>query len=205
MSVTFRQNVTSRPVTFSQRTRTSKLTPERMCPMCGGAWTVAPHRYRPALPGVTGRNSRTARVAVSYRRSVIRQGYGIAGRPRACPPRGVTVPHHDHGGLAGLCVVDPVAVATALAGGPRRPGTNPERRPGPPEHRCGRDVRLSPAPRTSLWLRCSPAHIAATSMSPLKRPGEHRCGNDVHAPRRHPGLTFRGSTCELCGATTRDI
>src|SRR5215470_12947988 len=47
--------------------------------MCGGAWTVAPHRYRPAFPDVRGRKSRTVRVAVSWRRSVICQGYGIPG------------------------------------------------------------------------------------------------------------------------------
>src|SRR5262245_26566660 len=47
--------------------------------MCGGAWTVAPHRYRPAFPGVRGRKSRTVRVAVSCRRSVICQGYGMPG------------------------------------------------------------------------------------------------------------------------------
>ncbi len=33
--------------------------------MCGGAWTVAPHRYTDTWPGVSGANSRTVRVAVS--------------------------------------------------------------------------------------------------------------------------------------------
>ena len=33
--------------------------------MCGGACTVAPHRYTDACPGVIGVNSRTARAAVS--------------------------------------------------------------------------------------------------------------------------------------------
>ena len=54
MSVTLRQNVTSYPLAVSQRRRMSKLTPDRMCPMCGGAWTVAPHRYSEAFPGTTG-------------------------------------------------------------------------------------------------------------------------------------------------------
>src|SRR5450755_1402384 len=45
--------------------------------MCGGAWTVAPHRYSEAFPGVSGENSRTERVAVSCRRRVTCQGYGI--------------------------------------------------------------------------------------------------------------------------------
>ncbi len=62
------------------------------------------------------------------------------------------------------------------------------------EHRCHIDVPLSPPPRTSMWHRGSPANSAATSMSPLNRPGEHRCGNDVHPRRRHPGLTSRGPT-----------
>ena len=48
----------------------SKLTPDLMWPMCGGAWTVAPHRYSVALPGVSGTKSRVLRVAVSWRRSV---------------------------------------------------------------------------------------------------------------------------------------
>ena len=33
--------------------------------MCGGACTVAPHRYTDTWPGVIGVNSRTARAAVS--------------------------------------------------------------------------------------------------------------------------------------------
>ncbi len=33
--------------------------------MCGGACTVAPHRYTDTSPGVSGVNSRTARAAVS--------------------------------------------------------------------------------------------------------------------------------------------
>ena len=43
----------------------SKLTPDLMCPICGGACTVAPHRYSDTFPGTTGENSRTVRVAVS--------------------------------------------------------------------------------------------------------------------------------------------
>ena len=65
MSVTLRQNVTSYPLAVSQRRRMSKLTPDRMCPMCGGAWTVAPHRYSEAFPGTTGSKSRISRAAVS--------------------------------------------------------------------------------------------------------------------------------------------
>jgi hypothetical protein len=65
MSVTFRQNVVWYPLAYSQRTRMSKLTPDLMCPMCGGACTVAPHRYSDAFPGSTGENSRSERVAVS--------------------------------------------------------------------------------------------------------------------------------------------
>ena len=38
--------------------------------MCGGAYTVAPHRYTDASPGVMGVNPRTVRVAVSCRCSV---------------------------------------------------------------------------------------------------------------------------------------
>ena len=48
MSVTFRQNVTWYPLARSQRVRMSKTTPDLMCPMCGGACTVAPHRYSDA-------------------------------------------------------------------------------------------------------------------------------------------------------------
>ena len=33
--------------------------------MCGGAWTVAPHRYSEAFPGTTGSKSRISRAAVS--------------------------------------------------------------------------------------------------------------------------------------------
>jgi hypothetical protein len=65
MSVTFRQNVTCYPLARSQRVTTSKTTPDLMCPMCGGACTVAPHRYSFACPGVTGVKSRTVRAAVS--------------------------------------------------------------------------------------------------------------------------------------------
>jgi hypothetical protein len=46
------------------------LTPDRICPMCGGACTVAPHRYNDTTPGWIGVNSRTERAAVSYSRSV---------------------------------------------------------------------------------------------------------------------------------------
>ena len=65
MSVTFRQKVTRYPLASSQRISTSKHTAERRWPMCGGACTVAPHRYIDASPGVSGVNSRTARAAVS--------------------------------------------------------------------------------------------------------------------------------------------
>ena len=65
MSVTLRQKVTRYPVASSQRTRTSKHTADLRWPMCGGACTVAPHRYTDACPGVIGANSRTARAAVS--------------------------------------------------------------------------------------------------------------------------------------------
>ena len=65
MSVTLRQKVTRYPLASSQRIRTSKHTAERRWPMCGGACTVAPHRYTDAWPGVIGVNSRTARAAVS--------------------------------------------------------------------------------------------------------------------------------------------
>ncbi|CAM5643454.1 hypothetical protein SGRIM128S_01054 [Streptomyces griseomycini] len=44
MSVTLRTNVTSRPRYSNQRRMMSKFSPERMCPMCGAACTVAPHR-----------------------------------------------------------------------------------------------------------------------------------------------------------------
>ena len=44
MSVTLRTNVTVSPEYASQRRSTSNAIPERMCPMCGGACTVAPHR-----------------------------------------------------------------------------------------------------------------------------------------------------------------
>ena len=43
----------------------SKHTADLRWPMCGGACTVAPHRYTDARPGVIGVNSRTARAAVS--------------------------------------------------------------------------------------------------------------------------------------------
>ena len=43
----------------------SKLTPDRTCPMCGGACTVAPHRYSDVFPATIGENSRTLRAAVS--------------------------------------------------------------------------------------------------------------------------------------------
>ena len=66
MSVTFRQKVTRYPLASSQRISTSKHTADRRWPMCGGACTVAPHRYTDAWPGVIGVNSRTARVAVSW-------------------------------------------------------------------------------------------------------------------------------------------
>src|SRR5215469_2927620 len=82
MSVTFRANVTWYPLAASQRTRMSKLTPDLMWPMCGGACTVAPHRYTDAFPGMSGVNSRTARAAVSWRRSVMDQGYGTPGPAR---------------------------------------------------------------------------------------------------------------------------
>ena len=83
MSVTFRQNMTWYPLAFSQRTKMSKLTPDRMCPMCGGACTVAPHRYSDTTPGRIGVKSRTARAAVSWMRSVTRPRLpGAAGRPQ---------------------------------------------------------------------------------------------------------------------------
>src|SRR6516225_7992885 len=88
MSVTFRQNVTWYPLAPSQRTRMSKLTPDLMWPMCGGACTVAPHRYTDAFPGVRGVNSRTARAAVSWRRSVMEQGYGTPGPACGLRPAG---------------------------------------------------------------------------------------------------------------------
>ena len=44
MSVVLRMKVTSYPVARNQRWSTSKLTPERMWPMCGSDWTVRPHR-----------------------------------------------------------------------------------------------------------------------------------------------------------------
>jgi len=43
----------------------SKHTADLRWPMCGGACTVAPHRYTDARPGAIGVNSRTARAAVS--------------------------------------------------------------------------------------------------------------------------------------------
>ena len=42
MSVTLRRKVTSYPEATSHLRRMSKLTPERMCPMCGADCTVAP-------------------------------------------------------------------------------------------------------------------------------------------------------------------
>ena len=65
LSVTFRQKVTRYPLASSRRISTSKATAERRWPMCGGACTVAPHRYTDTRPGVIGVNSRTARAAVS--------------------------------------------------------------------------------------------------------------------------------------------
>ena len=62
-SVTLRQKVTWYPDASSQRISTSKTTPERRWPMCGGACTVAPHRYTDTRPGVSGVNSRTARAS----------------------------------------------------------------------------------------------------------------------------------------------
>ncbi|CPU64074.1 Uncharacterised protein [Mycobacteroides abscessus] len=44
MSVTLRMSVTRAPPRRSQRMSTSNATAERMCPMWGAAWTVAPHR-----------------------------------------------------------------------------------------------------------------------------------------------------------------
>ena len=69
-SVTLRQKVTWYPLASSQRISTSKTTAERRWPICGGACTVAPHRYTDAWPGVIGVNSRTARAAVSCRCNV---------------------------------------------------------------------------------------------------------------------------------------
>ena len=46
---------------------TSKARPLRICPMWGGACTVAPHRYIDTRPACSGVNSRTLREAVSYR------------------------------------------------------------------------------------------------------------------------------------------
>ena len=66
MSVTFRQNVTEYPLACSHRFMTSKQTAERRWPMCGGACTVAPHRYTDTSPGLSGVNSRTERDAVSW-------------------------------------------------------------------------------------------------------------------------------------------
>ena len=65
MSVTFRQNVTWYPLARSQRVSRSKTIPDLMWPICGGACTVAPHRYSDTCPGMTGLNSRTERAAVS--------------------------------------------------------------------------------------------------------------------------------------------
>src|SRR5215469_14668226 len=98
MSVTFRQNVVWYPLAASQRTRMSKLTPDLMCPMCGGACTVAPHRYTDAFPGMRGVNSRTARAAVSWRRSVMQQGYGTL-RPARGPPAADPVTGPAAGGV----------------------------------------------------------------------------------------------------------
>ena len=64
-SVTFRQKVTRYPLASSHRISTSKHTPDLRWPMCGGACTVAPHRYTDTSPGMMGVNSRTARAAVS--------------------------------------------------------------------------------------------------------------------------------------------
>src|SRR5580693_185914 len=83
MSVTCRQNVTWYPLARSQRTMMSKFTPDRICPICGGACTVAPHKYSDTRPGCSGTNSRTARAAVSWMRSVTSQGYGMRAGPRA--------------------------------------------------------------------------------------------------------------------------
>ncbi len=65
MSVTLRQNVTRYPLAESHRDRTSKATADRTCPMCGGACTVAPHRYSETRPGSIDSNSRVWRLAVS--------------------------------------------------------------------------------------------------------------------------------------------
>jgi hypothetical protein len=65
MSVTFRQNVTEYPLASSHRISTSKHTADRRWPMCGGACTVAPHRYADTSPGLIGVNSRTERDKVS--------------------------------------------------------------------------------------------------------------------------------------------
>src|SRR6478735_3102915 len=59
----------------------SKLTPERMCPMCGGAWTVAPHRYTPTRPSCRGTKSRTCRAGVSYRRRVTAHSLEVGAAP----------------------------------------------------------------------------------------------------------------------------
>ncbi len=44
---------------------TSPDSAARTCPTCGLFWTVIPHTYMPARPGVTGTNSRRSRVSVS--------------------------------------------------------------------------------------------------------------------------------------------
>ena len=75
MSVTFRQNVTVYPLAFSQRTQMSKLTPDLTCPMCGGACTVAPHRYSDAFPGMSGEKSRIGGWRCRRDGASRRQGY----------------------------------------------------------------------------------------------------------------------------------
>src|SRR5690625_3160394 len=62
----------------------SKATAERMCPMWGASWTVAPHTYIPTCPGVRGVNSRVRRVAESYRCRVtaVSLSVSVAFRPQ---------------------------------------------------------------------------------------------------------------------------
>ena len=61
--------ITDNPLFSNQRRKISKFTPLRIWPICGGACTVAPHKYMDASPFFRGTKGWTARDNVSYNES----------------------------------------------------------------------------------------------------------------------------------------
>ncbi len=60
------------------------------------------------------------------------------------------------------------------------------------DHRCYIDVRLGAAAVTSMWQRCSPANIGATSMFRTEGREGHLCRIDVPVGRPGAQSSYRG-------------